>query len=409
MNNALINKAETYALSLLNSKNLTNHVYHDVSHTQEVVEASETIGIAVGLTESELEIVIIAAWFHDLGYVEKTEGHEQIGAEFAEEFLGKENYPQEKIKKVKNCILATKVPQKPKTLPEQVLCDADLAHLGKKNFKSRNNLFREEFEFLFGRPLTEYEWLKKTIDFLISHKFFTDYAATEFESQKQINLLKLQKKLRKQIEKDSDKSGDKNNSGNKMGNKKNDIKSAGRGVETMFRNVMRTHVEFSAMADSKANIMISVNTLVLTALFALLGSKLDKNPHLIIPTFTLALVSLVTLVFAVIVTRPKISSGIFTKEEIHSKKANLLFFGNFHRMNLDDFSWGMKEMINDKEYLYDSMIKDFYYLGLVLGHKYRYLRICYSIFIYGLIISVIVFVFAILFSPTPTNLQPLFN
>ncbi|MBI1937778.1 MAG: HD domain-containing protein [Ignavibacteriales bacterium] len=409
MNIALINKAETYALDLLGSKNLTNHVYHDVSHTQEVVEAAETIGTAAGLTESELEIVIIAAWFHDVGYVEKTEGHEQIGAEFAEEFLGKENYQQEKIKKVKNCILATKVPQKPKSLPEQVLCDADLAHLGKKNFKSRNNLFREEFEFLFGRPLTEYEWLKKTIDFLTSHKFFTDYAATEFEAQKQTNLLKLQKKLRKLIEKDSSGNNNKNNSGKEMGNKKNDIKTAGRGVETMFRNVMRTHVEFSAMADSKANIMISVNTLVLTALFALLGSKLDKNPHLIIPTFTLALVSLVTLVFAVIVTRPKISSGIFTKEEIHNKKANLLFFGNFHRMNLDDFSWGMKEMINDREYLYDSMIKDFYYLGLVLGHKYRYLRICYSIFIYGLIISVIVFVFAILFSPTPTNLQPLFN
>lgn len=407
MNNALINKAETHALNLLGSKNLTNHVYHDVSHTQEVVEAAETIGTAAGLMESELEIVVLAAWFHDVGYVEKTEGHEQVGAEFSEEFLGKENYPQEKIKKVKNCILATKVPQKPKNLLEQVLCDADLAHLGKKNFKSRNNLFREEFEFLFGRPLTEYEWLKKTIDFLIAHKFFTDYAATEFESQKQINLLKLQKKLRKLIEEEQN--DDKNNSGNKMGNKKTDIKNAGRGVETMFRNVMRTHVEFSAMADSKANIMISVNTLVLTALFALLGSKLDKNPHLIIPTFTLALVSLVTLVFAVIVTRPKISAGVFTKEDIHSKKANLLFFGNFHRMSLDDFSWGMKEMINDKEYLYDSMIKDFYYLGLVLGHKYRYLRICYSIFIYGLIVSVIVFVFAILFSPTPTNLQPLFN
>lgn len=174
----------------------------------------------------------------------------------------------------------------------------------------------------------------------------------------------------------------------------------------MFRNVMRTHVEFSAMADSKANIMISVNTLMLTALFALLGSKLDSNPHLILPTFTLALVSLVTLIFAVIVTRPKISSGVFTRDDINNKKANLLFFGNFYKMGFNDFSWGMKEMITDKEYLYDSMIKDFYYLGQVLGHKYRFLRICYNIFIYGVVISVIIFVMAILLSATPTSINP---
>jgi hypothetical protein len=181
------------------------------------------------------------------------------------------------------------------------------------------------------------------------HKFFTEYARNELEPQKQKNLKKLQKSLRKIIEHDEE-----NSKKNKV--KKNDkanMKIGGRGVETMFRNVVRTHVEFSAMADSKANIMISVNTLVLTALFALLASKLDKNPHLIIPTFTMILVSLVTLIFAVVVTRPKISSGIFTKEDIHNKKANLLFFGNFYKMNLEDFAWGMNEMIGDKKYLYD--------------------------------------------------------
>jgi hypothetical protein len=87
-----------------------------------------------------------------------------------------------------------------------------------------------------------------------------------------------------------------------------------RGIETMFRNVMRTHVEFSGMADSKANIMISVNTLLLTAIIAILARKLDTNPHLILPTALITtVVSLVTLIYAVVVTRPKITSGIFTK------------------------------------------------------------------------------------------------
>lgn len=407
MNSPIITKAEDYVLNTLRKNLSENHVYHSIDHTKEVVEESKLIGKAEGLNASELEIVKLAAIFHDLGYVEKIDGHEDSSAKFAEEFLIKENYPKSKIEKVKNCILATKVPQKPNNILEQVICDSDLSHLGKKTFKKRNDLFRQEFEFHFGRELTDYEFLKNSIDFMNHHKFFTEYANQELEPQKQRNLSKLQKKLKKIIKQDSNNDNEEKNGKDKKKSKKE--KPAGRGVETMFRNVMRTHVEFSAMADSKANIMISVNTLVLTALFALLASKLDKNPHLIIPTFIMILVSLVTLIFAIIVTRPKISSGTFTKEDIHNKKANLLFFGNFYLMNLSDFSWGMKEMIGNKDYLYDSMIKDFYYLGQVLGHKYRFLRICYSIFIYGLIISVIAFVIAILSSSTPTILNPLID
>jgi hypothetical protein len=76
-------------------------------------------------------------------------------------------------------------------------------------------------------------------------------------------------------------------------------------------------------------------------------------------------------------------------------------------MDLGTFEWGMKEMMKDREYLYGSMIKDFYFLGQVLGKKYLYLRICYNIFMYGIILSVIAFAIAILVYPGPTNLEPL--
>jgi len=185
------------------------------------------------------------------------------------------------------------------------------------------------------------------------------------------------------------------------------VQQADRGIETMFRNVIRTHVEFSAMADSKANIMISVNTLVLTAIIALLARNLDTNPHLIIPTIVLTIVSLTTLILATFVTRPKITDGVFTEEDIKNKKTNLLFFGNFYKMKLDIFSWGMKEMMKDKEFLYSSMIVDFYYLGQVLGRKYNFLNICYSIFIYGMIISVLLFTIAIILAPVATDLGPI--
>jgi hypothetical protein len=153
--------------------------------------------------------------------------------------------------------------------------------------------------------------------------------------------------------------------------------------------------------------MISVNTLVLTIIVSIMVRKLDTNPHLVIPTAILTVTSLITLIYAILVTRPKVTSGTFTEEDIKQKKANLLFFGNFHRMNLGDFTWGMKEMINDKEYLYDNMIKDFYYLGQVLGEKYRKLRYCYTIFMWGIIISVIAFTIAFLMYPEGTDLGPI--
>lgn len=197
MNYEIINKVKDYVLSILYSKTPSNHVYHDVDHTKNVAETAELIGKASNLNDDELEIVILAAWFHDLGYIIKVDGHEEISASYAEEFLLNENYPKDKIEKVKKCILATKVPQKPKNILEEIICDADLSHLGKQSFKNRNDLFREEFEFYFGRQLSESEWLEKSIDFLNQHRFFTEYARKEYDEQKKKNIEKLKAELLK--------------------------------------------------------------------------------------------------------------------------------------------------------------------------------------------------------------------
>ncbi len=241
--------------------------------------------------------------------------------------------------------------------------------------------------------------------FFNQQNFFTTYAKEKFEVQKNINLNKIKKMLKKAEKKEKQTEGGKmemDNTSAKLNNK-----AAGRGIETMFRNTMRTHVAFSSMADTKANIMISVNTLVLTIIVSVMIRKLDSNPHLVIPTALLTVTSLLALIYAILVTRPKITSGTFSSEDIKNKKANLLFFGNFYNVPISDFSWGMKQMIQDQNYLYDAMITDFYYLGQVLGKKYKQLRICYTIFMYGIIISVIAFTIAYMMYPDGTNLNPL--
>ena len=173
-----------------------------------------------------------------------------------------------------------------------------------------------------------------------------------------------------------------------------------RGIETMFRVVPKNHLDLSGLADHKANILISTTAVIKAIVFSSLVSKLDSNPHLIIPTIILVTVSLSTMIFAILATRPIVTTGRFTREDIEQKRANLLFFGNFHRMPLEDFQWGMNEMMQDRDYLYNSMVKDLYYLGRVLGVKYKYLRIAYTIFMYGLVVSVIAFGIALLYAPS---------
>ncbi|MCK5088053.1 MAG: hypothetical protein KAQ90_11060 [Melioribacteraceae bacterium] len=402
MNQQLLLEVESYVKSLFNDNSSEDLIYHNIIHTTDVVITSEKIGQSSSLDDEQMELLLIAAWFHDVGYLEAYEEHEEKSVLVARNFLAEHDYPKNKIDEISSAILTTKVPQSPQNIIHDVLCDADLHHLGSKNFSNTNELFRVEYENINKKMWHELDWLKDTIEFMRNHTFHTKYSKERYDEIKKENLLKLQKRYRKQLSKveaEEIKREKLNLEKEKLIAKKESSKKADRGIETMFRNVMRTHVFFSSLADNKANIMITVNTLILGAIVTVLARKLDANPHLVIPTLVLTVVSLTTLIFAILVTRPKITPGTFTKEDIHEKRANLLFFGNFFNMDFDDFSWGMEEMMNDKKYLYNSMIKDFYLLGQVLGQKYKYLRICYNIFMYGFIISIIVFAIYIYLYP----------
>lgn len=174
-----------------------------------------------------------------------------------------------------------------------------------------------------------------------------------------------------------------------------------RGIETMFRLTSKNHMELSALADNKANIMISINSIILSVMVSVLIRKLEEYPHMTAPAVLLTLVCLATIVFAVLATRPNVSKGKFERLDIHNKETNLLFFGNFHSMRLNDYEWAMKEMMKDGDYLYGSMIKDIYFLGAVLGKKYKLLRMSYTVFMFGFVISIISFIIAELFFKSP--------
>jgi hypothetical protein len=171
-------------------------------------------------------------------------------------------------------------------------------------------------------------------------------------------------------------------------------KTPDRGIETMFRLTSKNHFTLSGIADNKASTLISISALIISIIVSVLVRRLQEDPYLIVPTVMLLVTLMGTIVYAVLSTRPKVTSFTISREDITQRKGNLLFFGNFINMPVEDYEWGIKELMEDRDYLYNNLIRDIYYLGVVLGKKYRYLRFAYNIFMYGLILSVIAYIVA---------------
>ena len=369
-------------------------VYHNQNHTLQVVKAANEIALAENISDKDLEILLLAAWFHDLGFTKELKNHEEISKKIAAEYLSKKGFSKEKISKIQSVIDATIMPQNPSNKLDEIICDADLYHLGTNEFDKKSKLLRLEQEHLTGKKLSDIEWLQENEKFLSEHKYFTNYAFEKLNAQKKMNWVNVTNNLRKtkiKIEEQKLKNKLKKDS---IKLKKQKENRPGRGVETMFRVTHRNHLKLSDIADTKANILLSVNAIILSIALSNLFPKLDKpdNYYLIYPTLIFLFITVVTMVFSILSTRPKVTSGKFSKEDIANKKVNLLFFGNFHKMELEDYQKGMIDMMNDNDYLYKSLINDLYYLGKVLDRKYKLLRIAYSIFMYGIIISVIAFI-----------------
>ena len=160
----------------------------------------------------------------------------------------------------------------------------------------------------------------------------------------------------------------------------------------MFRTAYRTHLELSTLADTKANIMISINGIIISIIVATVSSTVADNASLLLPAAVLLLTCVGSLVFAILAARPRISSKVVDPEELRSGKRNILFFGNFVHLPEDEFVEGIQDLMRRKDDLYDTMSRDLYSLGGVLARKYQLIRMAYNIFMVGLTVGVTLFV-----------------
>ena len=411
MESEVLKKAEEYITEYFDTTMPSEYVYHDLDHTINVVKSVLELIKAYTISDEKIENLQLAAWFHDTGYANGPKDHEELSCKIAIQWLKDYQFSEERLDCICALIRSTKLPQNPSDELEQIIGDADLAHLGQNTYWERCDLIRQEIALLTGKHMTEKEWIDFELHFLENHKYHTAIAKKEYDKKKTKNireLLKQKIRLYPNVDLPNDaadifdakmkkfKNPTSENAAKILGQDSSDdilIKDVklGRGVETMYHTTYRVHVNLSSIADNKANIMLSINAIIISITFANLIPKITAEPYLLLPATSLMLTCMIAIVFATLSTRPKITEGKFTRKDIEDKKSNLLFFGNFYNMELEDYEWGVEEMIKDEDFLYSSMTRDLYFLGKVLAKKYRYLSITYGVFMYGLIITIALF------------------
>lgn len=396
----ILEESKHFVSNLLKD-NLEQKLYfHNLDHTISMVNAVIEIGSHSKLSKDEMEMLQIAAWFHDTGYTIDYYSHEEKSCEIAEDFLSVNKYPQKKINIVKNLILKTHIEATAETLLEKIMKDADLAHLKKKSAFKFGAQLRKELAFHCSKEFSDQEWVKYEHHFYNAVQYHTEYAQQKWQPGIALNREKLDGLL-KDIEAGREpviipkKKKKQSGLSEKELKQLAKIKTTERGVETVFRTTSRNHLKLSQMADTKANTLISISAVLISLTSTFLANNLDVQTHLILPTSIMLVACVVTIIFATLSTRPTVTKNTLTRKDIENRRGNLLFFGNFYSMPLKDFEWGMEEMMQDRNYLYGNLKKDIYFLGIVLARKYKFLTTAYSVFMYGIIISVISLLFAL--------------
>lgn len=391
---ALVRQAQAYVGPLLSAGLDPRLSYHTLAHTAYVVKQAHALADAAALPPAQAEELLLAAWFHDSGYLDTYDGHEYQSMARAEAWLREQGVGATRIEVIKNLIRATHRDEPANTELEKLLVDADMSNLAADDFRARAELIRIEWELLLDKSYTNTEWAELQLAFMTSHKYHSAAGKERFKKDFKKNTEEqrdLLKKARKKAKKKAKKAND-------------TFAEPKRGIETMFRTMYSVHMKLSDMADKKAGMMIQLNAVILSVIITYLGAKSShlvtgdanfaRNPILAVPMGVLLLTTLGSVTSAILSAQPDVTSFKWLKKNpaiATNRRVNLLFFGQFTKLSLQHFQEGMRELMRQKDTLYTNMVTDLYYLGEVLDRKYKLLRVSYSIFMVGLILTALSF------------------
>ncbi|MCC3153284.1 DUF5706 domain-containing protein [Hymenobacter sp. BT770] len=396
----LVKEAQEFVTELFARELPAKLTYHSLRHTEAVVKECRILAAAAGLSADDTEALLLAAWFHDTGYLDVYDGHEFRSMERAGAWLAEHGVDAGRVQLIKELIKSTHRDTTCETELQKLLVDADMSNLAREDFRSAAELLRTEWELVLGKSYSNPEWAELQLNFMLEHKYHSDAGKERYRKSFKKNLDEQRDQLKKTEKKNKKKAKEQNET----------FAEPKRGIETMFRTMYSNHMKLSDMADKKASMMIQLNAVLISVIITYLGAKMGKagalgpmmsgNPVLGIPISILLATALGSVTTAILSAQPDVTAFKWLKKSPQiatNRRVNLLFFGNFTKLSLDNFQGGMRELMRHKDAIYTNMITDVYYLGEVLARKYGLLRTSYTIFMVGLILTALSFAIALLY------------
>ncbi|MFK8163758.1 MAG: Pycsar system effector family protein [Lewinella sp.] len=381
----ILEKAGVYVLQQFDASLAPKYLFHNFAYSSEVAEALDDLTEKTELNDQTRRLLHIAGLFYPLGYINGHKKFQDTSVEALKEWAKAEGLDlsspdgnaAEWLEAVKNA-------DQKSPLPVRLLHDACWSWLGRKRFDRRSNLLQLERSAIVGKEGDPIKFGEEMQELLLNFNYLTSVGKRAYDKRRRKNVSSQQSDNYK-IEQNEVKA--------RTG------KNFGRGIDTMYRTAFRNHINLSRIADGKANMMISINTIILSIVITVSGASLSffedvffENPEFLVPIISLLLSSLIAVVFAVFSARPSVTEYRIKKDKlIKSKEASLLYFGNFLKLEKKEFIEYMATMKLNQSALYDDLAKDLYDLGQVMHKKYLLLTISYNTFVGGLALAVLSF------------------
>jgi hypothetical protein len=351
--------------------------FHNLARTLSIKGQTVALADSYQLEDTEQEVLLLASLFLETGFIHAYQEPYSESCKLARTFLEKHDYPH--VDQVETLIQAAASDQPPGQIHPAILWDAARYHLGEADLRDQLTNWLKESNAQVEEPTPHMVALKDWIDFLKEFTYQTNTAREWWGDAVKRNYKRLKKRWKKQRKKAGALAVDKS------------IISGNRPAQMMFKTALRNHIDLTNIADNKANIMLSINALIITITMPLLASHLRENMLLLIPTSILLITCVLSIIYATLATRPIKTSGNTDISQIKSKPSNLFFFGNFYEMQLDAYKEGIRQIIADDELLDNTIMTDLFFLGKALGRKFNRLRTCYAIFMVGITLTVVAF------------------
>lgn len=383
--NGLLTAARRHVLQLWNEQHDARLLYHNFAQAAAVARLAGDIAEQEELGGDTAEIAQLAAWFFNAGYLYDRRQVAETSAIRAEFFLAEQHCAPEKIQAVRQCIVSALTEARPKAAEAQVLSDAIRAYDWVETFESRAPLLRLEREYQDQEVAGEEAWRHYLREQLQRGLFFTAFAKITWEQALAANILYLQPVHHAPALPPQEPAAAPKPAASARFERlaRRPLRSS---IQTFFRANYANHIRLSAIADNKAHIMISVNSILLSVAISMLSyqSATNKNPLIVLPIIIFLVTSLTSLIFAVLSSRPRVTSFVPAPEQTVSP----VFFGNFIHLTLDQYEAAVDTMLRDGSLLFGNMARDIYYLGQVLDRKYRLLTFSYTVFMMGFVATV---------------------